>query len=75
MLVFAQDDSALNRKMILRVIQSEKEHVRSPYIREADDGATAIDEIQHEVSQGGFFDFILMDYVMVRKISFRSYIF
>lgn len=53
--------------MILRVIQSEKEHVRSPYIREADDGVTAIDEIQHEVSQGGFFDFILMDYVMVRK--------
>ena len=55
--------------MILRVIKSEKERVRSPYIREADDGATAIDEIQQEVSTGGFFDFILMDYVMVRPIS------
>ena len=57
--------------MILRVIQSEKERVRSPYIREADDGVTAIDEIQHEVSTGGFFDFILMDYVMVQASFFH----
>ena len=51
--------------MILKLIQSERERIPQPYIKEADDGMTAVDELTAEMNRGGYFDFILMDYVMV----------
>lgn len=51
--------------MLLRLIESDKESFPDCFIKEADDGVTAIDVYKEEINNGGNFDFILMDYVMV----------
>ena len=62
---FGQDDSELNRKMLLRLIESDRESFPDCSIKEADDGVTAIELYKEEASRGCYFDFILMDYIMV----------
>ena len=58
-----QDDSELNRKIVRRIIQSSSHQFPNAYIKEADDGMTAVDAVKAEVDRP--FDFILMDYTMV----------
>mmetsp|Transcript_9907 Transcript_9907/g.13587 ORF Transcript_9907/g.13587 Transcript_9907/m.13587 type:complete len:940 (-) Transcript_9907:315-3134(-) len=60
------DDSDLNRKMLYRLIESDKESFPDCTIKEADDGVTAIELYKEEINSGGSFDFILMDYIMVQ---------
>ena len=66
-----QDDSSLNVKVVVRLIEGEKE---GPFAKAAlltaDDGATAVKQLQAEIAAGRAVDFILMDFVMVRKLSF-----
>lgn len=60
-----QDDSALNRKIIRRIIEGEQESIPYCEIYEADDGVTAVEMVRQEIEKGENFDYILMDYVMV----------
>jgi len=61
------DDSDLNRKMIARLLLSDKsEKMANAIIREADDGYTALELIREEMSAGYSFDAILMDSIMVK---------
>ena len=61
-----QDDSALNRKMVVRILLSQQQQgLPPPHIQEADDGDAAVRLVKQELSSGGHFDFILMDYIMV----------
>jgi len=51
----------------VRLIETEKTVGRfmNAIIREADDGATAIEMVRTALENGERFDFILMDYIMV----------
>ena len=63
----SQDDSALNRKVIVKIIESEKKgRLQNARLLEADDGTTAVEVLRRELSEGRKIDFVLMDYVMVR---------
>jgi hypothetical protein len=63
------DDSALNRKVIARLIESEaKGPLKNARLLEADDGTTAVGTLQRELAEGRRVDFILMDYVMVGEV-------
>ena len=46
-----------------RIIQSSSQQFPNAYIKEADDGQTAVDAVKAEADRP--FDFILMDYTMV----------
>jgi hypothetical protein len=62
----SQDDSALNRKVIAKIIESEKTgRLKDARLLEADDGTTAVEMLRRELSEGRKIDFVLMDYVMV----------
>ena len=62
-----QDDSSLNRKVIVRIIESEKKgRLRNARLLEADDGTSAVEMLRRELAEGRQIDFVLMDYVMVR---------
>ena len=62
----SQDDSALNRKVIVKIIESEKTgRLKNARILEADDGTTAVEMLRQELCEGRKVDFVLMDYVMV----------
>jgi len=61
------DDSYLNRKMLVRLI--ERDHsgkLMNADIMEADDGITALELLRSEMINGRTFDFILMDFVMIK---------
>jgi len=61
------DDSDLSRKMIVRLLQSDKSEIMANVIiREADDGYTALELMRAEMSAGYIFDAILMDSIMIR---------
>jgi CheY-like chemotaxis protein len=61
-----QDDSSLNIKVVVRLIESEK---AGPFanatLLTADDGATAVEQLRTEMAAGRAVHFILMDFVMV----------
>jgi len=60
----------LNRKVLRRQIQSEAEGIwHNVVVKEADDGLSALEAVRTEMANGGHFDFILMDYVMVHYYS------
>ena len=62
-----QDDSELNRKIVRRIIESSRQF-EAAVIREADDGLSALAAAREEASLSRPpFDFILMDYTMVRR--------
>ena len=64
---YYQDDSPLNRKVIVRLIESEKNgRLQNSRLLEADDGTTAVETLRREIAEGRRVDFVLMDYVMVR---------
>eukprot|EP01036_Dinobryon_divergens_P028060 gene28060-biopygen22994 len=60
------DDSSLNVKVVVRLIESEK---AGPFanatLLTADDGATAVEQLRTEMAAGRAVHFILMDFVMV----------
>ena len=63
-----QDDSSLNRKVVVRLIESEKKgRLKNARLLEAADGASAVDTLRRELSEGRQVDFVLMDYVMVSE--------
>lgn len=62
----------MNRKMLVRLIHSEKERIREAVTKEADDGTSAIEEMENDTKSGGVFDFVLMDFIMVTPLSFLS---
>ena len=61
-----QDDSSLNIKVVVRLIESEK---AGPFanatLLTADDGATAVEQLRTEMAAGRAVHFILMDFIMV----------
>mmetsp|Transcript_22647 Transcript_22647/g.32557 ORF Transcript_22647/g.32557 Transcript_22647/m.32557 type:complete len:147 (+) Transcript_22647:1364-1804(+) len=60
------DDSDLNRKVIVRQIESERKgRLSKTYIRQADDGLTALEVMREELQEGRHFDVVLMDYTMI----------
>ena len=62
-----QDDSALNCKVVSKLIEGEKEGVlANATLLTADDGTTAVEQLRTEKSAGRTVHFVLMDYVMVR---------
>ena len=61
-----KDNSPLNRKVIVKLIESEKKgKLKNARLLEADDGTTAVETLRRELSEGRQIDFVLMDYVMV----------
>eukprot|EP00597_Dinobryon_sp_UTEXLB2267_P017381 CAMPEP_0201112334 /NCGR_PEP_ID=MMETSP0812-20130820/77187_1 /ASSEMBLY_ACC=CAM_ASM_000668 /TAXON_ID=98059 /ORGANISM="Dinobryon sp., Strain UTEXLB2267" /LENGTH=640 /DNA_ID=CAMNT_0047375655 /DNA_START=533 /DNA_END=2455 /DNA_ORIENTATION=- len=61
------DDSAMNRKMLRKLIEIEKEGILAQaHVIEADDGLTAVEALRSAVATGSGFDLILMDYTMLR---------
>ena len=69
-----QDDSALNRKVLVRILNRAEQagELRALNIREADDGATAVQAMQEEMNSGGGFDIVLLDNVMVSGVNCNS---
>lgn len=65
--VLKQDDSALNRKMAMRIISTDQQGERFGVVDviEADDGSTAVEALRSEMAAGRPVDFVLMDFVMV----------
>ena len=64
--VLKQDDSALNRKMAVRIISTDQgERFGVVDVIEADDGSTAVEALRSEMAAGRPVDFVLMDFVMV----------
>lgn len=60
------DDSAVNRKMLARLIESVRDgRLMHAHIQEADDGVTAVAALRHQMEVGKTFDVILMDNIMV----------
>eukprot|EP00597_Dinobryon_sp_UTEXLB2267_P006275 CAMPEP_0170070818 /NCGR_PEP_ID=MMETSP0019_2-20121128/8964_1 /TAXON_ID=98059 /ORGANISM="Dinobryon sp., Strain UTEXLB2267" /LENGTH=405 /DNA_ID=CAMNT_0010279185 /DNA_START=204 /DNA_END=1421 /DNA_ORIENTATION=+ len=60
------DDSALNRKIIIRLIDKEKarnKELANVHIVEADDGLVAIEKLRTEIFS---FDIIFMDFIMLK---------
>jgi len=52
--------------MVVRILLSHQQQgLPPPHIEEADDGDAAVRLVKQELSSGGHFDFILMDYIMV----------
>ena len=66
MCTLGQDDSALNCKMLAKLIESE---TAGPFAQAtvitADDGATAVEALRTEMDAGREVHFILIDYIMV----------
>ena len=62
---YFQDDSALNRKTIRRILESERSRFSNATIEEADDGTSAVSAVERAAEAGLTFDFIFMDFVMV----------
>ena len=61
-----QDDSALNCKVVAKVIEGEKEGAfANATLLTADDGTTAVEQLRSELSAGRPVHFVLMDFVMV----------
>jgi hypothetical protein len=59
----------LNRKIVKRIIGSDKESFASCDLKEADDGESALEVVRVEREATGVeFDFILIDYIMVTTI-------
>lgn len=58
------DDSAMNRKIIKRMIESETSLMPNVVIIEADDGSTAVEAMKADIAAGDVFDCVLMDFVM-----------
>ena len=57
----------MNVKVVVRLIESEKEGVfANATLLTADDGTTAVEQLRSEMTAGRVVHFILMDYVMVR---------
>jgi len=60
------DDSGLNRKVLVRQLESETFGRGDKVVtQEADDGLTAIETMRAEAAAGRVFDIVLMDYIMV----------
>ena len=61
-----QDDSPLNVKVVVRLIESEKVgDFANATLLTADDGATAVEQLRNEMAAGRAVHFVLMDFVMV----------
>ena len=67
---YIQDDSPLNRKIVMRIISAENGG-RFGVVEfiEADDGSTAVEALRSEMAAGRSIDFVLMDFVMVSPFS------
>ena len=62
----SQDDSPLNRKVVIKLIESVKSGpLKNARLLEADDGTSAVETLRQELSDGRQVHFVLMDYVMV----------
>ena len=55
----------MNRKIVRRILESAQDVIPELHIIEADDGATAIEEVKKQLEADIQFDFILIDFVMV----------
>ena len=76
-MIFYQDDSMMNRKVMAKIIESssssgrgDRSHPILPQHRqvcllEADDGVTAVEFLRSEMAAGRTVDMVLMDFVMV----------
>ena len=65
-LLCLQDDSSLNIKVVMRLIENEKAGpFANAVLLTADDGATAVEQLRSEMAAGRAVHFILMDFVMV----------
>ena len=53
--------------MIARLLKSEAARMPHLYLKEADDGTSAIEQLKNELQSQGGFDIIFMDSVMVQK--------
>jgi CheY-like chemotaxis protein len=61
-----QDDSAMNRKVMARIISGEQRgRLAVIELLEADDGISAVETLRSEMAAGRTVDFVLMDFVMV----------
>lgn len=61
-----QDDSALNVKVVVRLIENEKVGTfANATLLTADDGSTAVEQLRTEMAAGRAVHFVLMDFVMV----------
>eukprot|EP00597_Dinobryon_sp_UTEXLB2267_P019082 CAMPEP_0201105420 /NCGR_PEP_ID=MMETSP0812-20130820/45790_1 /ASSEMBLY_ACC=CAM_ASM_000668 /TAXON_ID=98059 /ORGANISM="Dinobryon sp., Strain UTEXLB2267" /LENGTH=1046 /DNA_ID=CAMNT_0047365263 /DNA_START=202 /DNA_END=3342 /DNA_ORIENTATION=+ len=61
------DDSSLNRKVVVKLIESEKNgRLQNARLLEADDGTSAVEMLRQEMAAGRMVDFVLMDFVMIR---------
>lgn len=67
-----QDDSHLNRKIVRRILQSAADIFPELNFIEADDGASAIEEVKKQRDLGIEFDFILIDFIMVSEVCMRE---
>jgi len=57
----------LNRKVLRRQIQSDSSGIwKNAVVKEANDGLTALDVMRSNMEAGECFDFVLLDFVMVR---------
>jgi len=56
----------LNRKIVRKILESSQDVIPNQNIIEADDGTTAIEEVKKQMEVGIKFDFVLIDFVMVR---------
>ena len=55
----------------MKVIESEKKgRLRNARLLEADDGTSAVEMLRRELAEGRQIDFVLMDFVMVKKIRY-----
>jgi hypothetical protein len=58
----------MNRKIVRRIIESEREAIPLSEIHEADDGVTAVEMVRADMDKGEIYDFILIDFIMVRRV-------
>ena len=58
---------------MVKVIESEKKgRLRNARLLEADDGTSAVEMLRRELAEGRQIDFVLMDFVMVKKIRYLT---
>ena len=57
----------------MKVIESEKKgRLRNARLLEADDGTSAVEMLRRELAEGRQIDFVLMDFVMVKKLRYLT---
>jgi len=65
--ILIADDSDLNRKVLRRQIQSEFSGIwQNAVVKDADDGLIALEIMRADMVAGQYFDFVLLDFVMLQ---------